>query len=387
MLHLPTVIGISLLLNVLISCLFFIAYRYKKQSYYLYLSGACAVFAVAEILASLRVVINSPFITHYLADLAIIAAPMLVVVGIAKISSKKLIDQQQVGTLFVISAITLLPIYTHSTGQLVTSLIIGGLFLYLAFGVLHLQSNATIHQKMLSACFLSHGFVMLYQAGLLASELYGFSGTVGSQTLNAILINHLILTTACSILLPFIMFAKDESKLQDLANRDSLSALLNRRGLFMKGEQLRKEAIQQKAPLSIIMIDIDHFKSVNDKYGHSIGDSAIQWISQHIKELFSDIGVCARIGGEEFAIILPEQTLVEAKESAEKLHESIRKYPLHCQNFNIHLSVSVGVSCSPNGVTPISELLQSADRRLYIAKESGRDKVVTQDEKSLLIQL
>lgn len=353
----------------------------------MYLASACGVFSVAEVLASLRVVIDSPFITHYLADLAIIAVPMLIIIGIEKISPSRRINQQQILALFTISAVTLIPIHSHPAGQLVTSLIIGSLFLYLAYSIQKLHSNAAIHQKILSACFISHGFIMLYQAVLLMLNIYGYSGPVSAQTLNTILINHLILTTACSFLLPFIMFAKDETKLQNLANQDPLSTLLNRRGLFMQGELLRKEAIKHTKPMSVIMIDIDHFKGVNDKYGHSIGDSAIQWISQHIKELFSDIGICARIGGEEFAIILPNHTLIDAKQNAEKLHESIRKYPLHCQNFNIHLSVSVGVSCSVDGSISISELLQSADRRLYIAKESGRDKVVTQDEKSLLIQL
>ena len=375
MLHLPTVIGISLLLNVLISCLFFIAYRYKKQSYYLYLSGACAVFAAAEILASLRVVINSPFITHYLADLAIIAAPMLVVVGIAKVSSKKLIDQQQVATLFVISAITLLPIYTHSTGQLVTSMIIGGLFLYLAFGVLHLQSNTTIHQKILSACFLSHGFVMLYQAGLLASELYGYSGPVEAQTLNAILINHLILTTACSVLLPFIMFAKDESELQDLANRDSLSALLNRRGFFMKGEQLREEAIQQKIPLSIIMIDIDHFKSVNDTHGHGCGDEALRHIADLLRKTLRETDTAGRYGGEEFAVTLLDTDKEGAFIFAERLRTLIENSSVHCDNKQIKMTVSIGFAGFDKAFTSHEKWIEAADKALYFSKENGRNQV------------
>ncbi|MGO2011472.1 GGDEF domain-containing protein [Pseudoalteromonas sp.] len=387
MLHLPTVIGISLLLNILISCFFFTAYHYKKQSYYLCFATACALFASAEILTSLRIVIDSPFITHYLASLAIIASPILVTTGIERISPSKKNAQQPMLALFGISAITLIPIYTHPAGQLVTSLIIGFLFLYSAYLIHKLQSNVAIHQKILTACFISHGFIMLYQGALLLLNIYGYTPPVSSQTLNTILINHLILTTVCSFLLPFIMFADDEAKLRDLANQDLLSTLLNRRGLFIKGEELRQEVIKHNKPISMIMVDIDYFKSVNDKYGHSIGDSAIQWISQHIKALFSDIGVCARIGGEEFAIILPNHTLIEAKQNAEKLHECIRKLPLHCQHFKIHLSISVGVSCSQDGTLSINELLKSADRCLYIAKKTGRDKVVIQDEKSLLIQL
>ncbi|MGO3444882.1 MAG: GGDEF domain-containing protein, partial [Pseudoalteromonas distincta] len=138
--------------------------------------------------------------------------------------------------------------------------------------------------------------------------------------------------------------------------------------------------------VSVILLDIDFFKRVNDQFGHETGDQAIKWISQHIKEQFLNVGISARIGGEEFAILLPDYSLSAAKNDAEQLRKNISIQPFYHDGQHISLSVSAGVSNAINGEATIKELLAYADKRLYLAKETGRDKVVTFDEKSLLMQ-
>ncbi|MGY8878844.1 MAG: GGDEF domain-containing protein, partial [Pseudoalteromonas sp.] len=96
--------------------------------------------------------------------------------------------------------------------------------------------------------------------------------------------------------------------------------------------------------VSVILLDIDFFKRVNDQFGHEAGDHAIKWISDFIKEQFLNVGISARIGGEEFAILLPDYTLSAAKSDAELLRKNISTQAFYHENQHIKLSVSAGVS-------------------------------------------
>ncbi|OUS68051.1 hypothetical protein B5G52_20570 [Pseudoalteromonas sp. A601] len=383
MLHLPTVIGISLLLNILISCFFLSVYFYKKQRCYLYFSLACGTFAVAEVLACLRLVIDQPFITHYLADLFIIASPLLAIIGLQKVSHKA----KPALPYFIIlatSALVLLPLYDLSGGQLLTTIIIATLFLYAATIVYKINTNAHLQQKILLACFSIHSLIMFIQAALLAAPLTSLTVSDFTQPLQVILINHLILATATAVVMPFVLFADLEAKLQRLVNRDSLTNLLNRRGFFINGDKISKELKSHKHAFSVVMIDIDHFKKVNDQYGHSTGDMAIKWIAQHILNQLNDNDIAARIGGEEFAILLPEQTLNQAKRTTQNICVAIRENTLKYKGNTLNLSVSAGVSCCDTHTCSIKRLLEFADKRLYIAKSQGRDQVVSTDQNQFL---
>ncbi len=378
MLHLPTVIGISLLLNLLICCFFLSVYCYKKQRCYLYFSVACGTFASAEVLACLRLFIDQPFITHYLADLFIIASPVSAIIGLREVSSTSKSSAPYFTTL-AISAILLLPLYDITGGQLLTSIIIASLFLHAASIVHKMNTNARLQQKILLYCFSIHSVIMFAQAVLIALPFLSASFNNFSQSLHVILINHLILATATAIILPFVLFADLEAKLQRLVNRDSLTSLLNRRGFFINGEKISRQVTSAHQDLSVVMIDIDFFKKVNDQYGHSTGDMAIKWIAQHILHNLTSNDIAARIGGEEFAILLPEQSLSQAQYTAQKICSAIRENTLKYKGHSLKLSVSAGVSCRDNQSHSIRALLELADKRLYVAKSQGRDQVVSAD--------
>lgn len=384
MLHLPTVIGISLLLNLLISCFFLSVYFHKKQPCYLYFSLACAAFVGAEVLACLRLVIDQPFITHYLADLFIITSPLLAIVGLKSVSGAEKALLMPYTSVLGISAIILLPLYSTTSGQLLTSLIIACLFLYAATLVFNMNTNAALQQKILLACFSIHSLIMFIQAALLAAPLITTAVYNFSQPLQVILINHLILATATAVVMPFVLFADLEAKLHRLVNRDTLTNLLNRRGFFINGDKISKKIKTHKHALSVVMIDIDYFKKVNDQYGHSTGDMAIKWIAQHILNQLNDNDIAARIGGEEFAILLPEQSISQAKQTTQNICIAIRENTLKYKGHTLNLSVSAGVSCCDTHSCSIKTLLDLADKRLYIAKSQGRDQVVSTDEIQLL---
>lgn len=162
------------------------------------------------------------------------------------------------------------------------------------------------------------------------------------------------------------------------ANTDGLTGLANRR-YFM--EVLRKElerSDRYNRPLSLIMIDLDHFKQVNDAYGHAAGDSVLKAAAAAMHRVSRDSDLPARIGGEELAIVLPETHLEGAAQVAERLRTLIaaeRHLSPHGTDFSV--TASFGVATHLGGDSRAEELLQQADEALYTSKEKGRDRVTT----------
>lgn len=160
------------------------------------------------------------------------------------------------------------------------------------------------------------------------------------------------------------------------ARTDSLSGLPNRRAFFELAEQELKRAKRYASPLSVIMLDIDHFKQVNDNYGHAAGDAVICQLALAIGEVLRDTDVAARIGGEEFALLLPETTLAGAKIVAERLRAHIAVPSMQVEQQELTITASFGVVAYCTEEDTVDDLLAAADRLLYEAKGAGRNCVV-----------
>lgn len=163
--------------------------------------------------------------------------------------------------------------------------------------------------------------------------------------------------------------------LQELAVRDSLTGLYNRRYLDETLEREVSRARREGNPLSLVMLDIDYFKRVNDTYGHQVGDEALRMLA---KTLLSDVrteDVACRYGGEEFLILLPNMPLETAIQRAEAWREAIEGLSVVLGNFHITFTISLGVAAYPeHGKTP-DDLTRCADQALYRAKHEGRNQV------------
>jgi diguanylate cyclase (GGDEF)-like protein len=166
--------------------------------------------------------------------------------------------------------------------------------------------------------------------------------------------------------------------MQTLATKDELTSVLNRRAFTNALEREFKRAHRHGAALSLVLIDIDHFKNVNDCYGHLAGDRILHEMAMVLKKTIREIDVLARYGGEEFVIILPETNLDEASITAQRIKETVRTWNFSGDHLPFRVTVSIGVShCPAPGINSPETLFHQADQALYIAKQSGRDRIVT----------
>ena len=180
------------------------------------------------------------------------------------------------------------------------------------------------------------------------------------------------LLTVCLILL-LVHTHRDRRHYQRLSGLDSLTGLNNHTRFFDTAHRMVQEAERNNTPLVLVMGDIDHFKQVNDAHGHLVGDEALRQVARILREVFGGRGDIGRIGGEEFAVCLPGETINETRQLLEELRRKIRQ-------------VDCGVDCQPLtmsfGLTPhqpgesLKRLRQRADEALYRAKNAGRDAVI-----------
>lgn len=167
-------------------------------------------------------------------------------------------------------------------------------------------------------------------------------------------------------------------ELENQACKDFLTDLPNRRHFFTLAEQELSHSHRYDKPLSILMMDIDFFKSINDNYGHKTGDLVLKKLAHVCLIILREVDVIGRIGGEEFAILLPETSRIYAIEAAERIRQALENANIVMDQHNVLLqfTVSIGVTTTNNLETTVDKLLQDADTALYQAKKSGRNKVV-----------
>lgn len=163
---------------------------------------------------------------------------------------------------------------------------------------------------------------------------------------------------------------------EELAIRDGLTGLYLRRYLWERISEETLRALRKNYPLSLLMIDIDHFKSYNDKFGHVAGDIVLKTMSKVLTEnLVSAGNIVSRYGGEEFAILLPNCSKQDAFILAEKLRKKIKEEKIILRKKPSQITVSIGVSGFPTDAKTRDDLILKADNALYQAKQLGRDKV------------
>ena len=166
-----------------------------------------------------------------------------------------------------------------------------------------------------------------------------------------------------------------EKQLYKLATQDSLTGLNNRRQfLDLAGREIKRSQRYQQ-PLTVMMLDLDHFKNINDRYGHDVGDQVIHHFASVLQTVLRASDLAGRLGGEEFAGLLPDTDLADALPVAERLRQQVENSALTINGQAVHYTVSIGLTALQPGDVAIDDLLRRADKLLYQAKDHGRNRV------------
>jgi len=168
------------------------------------------------------------------------------------------------------------------------------------------------------------------------------------------------------------------AELKYRATHDGLTGIYNRIFFQEKIEDEVRRSLRYGTPLSLMMIDIDHFKAINDTYGHQAGDACLSAVAALIRRLPRQVDTAARYGGEEFAVILPHTDIDQASHLAERIRQAVEAMSVPCGKHAIRLTISIGIGCLEAEEAPSPEaLIRAADQALYAAKEGGRNCVCT----------
>ena len=193
-------------------------------------------------------------------------------------------------------------------------------------------------------------------------------------------ISRLVLMLAATVLGTSVVLRVQ--RLLRLSTCDRMTGLFNR-GYF--DERVLEEvsrASRYNRPLTLVMIDIDHFKTFNDSHGHSAGDEALRILASIMRSSFRQSDIIARYGGEEFVVILPETDTTVASEKVEKLRQLIENTPIPVSGHGVveKLTISAGLACFPEDDPSATQILDAADRRLFAAKRQGRNRIVAKEQ-------
>ncbi|MBL4797680.1 MAG: diguanylate cyclase [Oleispira sp.] len=161
-----------------------------------------------------------------------------------------------------------------------------------------------------------------------------------------------------------------------LATTDSLTNAFNRRHFMEKARTEQKRCQREKSGYALLMLDLDSFKAINDNYGHACGDAVLIGIAEMIKVELRDYDLLGRIGGEEFAILLPNTIRTSAFSISERIRCSIENLKIESNGYSVSATVSIGVALDENSNKDLEEMFLIADKLLYHAKENGRNQVV-----------
>ena len=168
-----------------------------------------------------------------------------------------------------------------------------------------------------------------------------------------------------------------ELALIQLSRHDPLTGVANRRYFFERAEQEFLRARRYQHPLSVALLDIDHFKQINDQHGHAAGDEVLRHLSHHSRELLRDADLFARIGGEEFSILMPSTNVHGARKLTDRLRQVIADKEVDLDGHRLQVRFSAGVTQLRGEDQSIEDYLRRADEALYRAKQAGRNRVET----------
>lgn len=253
----------------------------------------------------------------------------------------------------------------------------GSAYLILAFMSHRLRSASRVVRAILAVSFALGGAIFIVRGVVAVVQPELMSQMLGGNIWQSLTMSASFLVVMCSSFGYLLLYKERADQLAArLATTDPLTGALNRRMLTDLGERALARSRRRRASMSVVMLDIDHFKNVNDRYGHAIGDGVLQSVVEVLQRELRAEDTLIRYGGEEFCLLMPEQTLDEARIVAERLRTAIASAELHIANQTLAVTLSAGVaSLASDDAGTLQSLLSAADQALYTAKGNGRNRV------------
>jgi diguanylate cyclase (GGDEF)-like protein len=169
-------------------------------------------------------------------------------------------------------------------------------------------------------------------------------------------------------------------RMETMATTDGLTGLTNHRTFQDRFRDLLERAARHGHKAAVMLCDVDHFKKVNDTYGHPVGDEVLRRVARVLMEVARKIDITARYGGEEFAVVLENLGIDQARQVGERMRQEVGKLAIETEKGSLSVTMSVGVAAFPEDAPDPAALIERADHALYHAKHSGRNRVVTYPE-------
>lgn len=214
----------------------------------------------------------------------------------------------------------------------------------------------------------------------IAAGMALLQGAGGDETYRSLYLHYNYITLPAgyittSMFIIFMLASDLSEQMKEIAIRDELTGLLNRRGFKESGRRAFSHARRNGTPLAVIMTDIDRFKYINDKYGHAAGDAALVHFSRLLEESRRGEDIVARVGGEEFALLLPGTELRDAMALADQLCDHVGATPMDMTSVGLPMTSSFGVASISVDDRTLDDMVRRADRALYRSKRAGRNQV------------
>lgn len=376
-LSLPIGIVMALAINLLIGIYFFALYKeQRKHQCYLYWACSCALFAVGIAVAVSAHSAGGMQALNAVACLLLFGAAYGLFCGLNAFeltrSSSRLFKKAQL--LFFVGALAIL--VASLFGQAVNAIAsacMAIMFLITEGFFYHRRSPYQTAYAALRAILLLHAFILFLQSAVIAVMLASGSDAGMLQLFDVTLLTHLVLTVATALLLPILHVSRQRRHWQKLACYDGLTGLLSRRTFIQRAYQSITDGNTEKHAL--LMVDIDHFKKINDRHGHQCGDEVLRQIAKTLKGSIRETDIIGRLGGEEFAILMPGLSAERAQDVANRMLQSVADSEICYEGHAIQATVSIGISASTDIFDTWDTLLENADKALYGAKRKGRNLV------------
>ena len=222
----------------------------------------------------------------------------------------------------------------------------------------------------------AHGSLFLLRTPLAAMLPWSPTSAVfDSVWLTVLSFEALLFTIAIAFILLAMAKERTEYRHKTAAMVDPLTGIANRRSFLHDASELMKRHSSNSSPMAVLLMDLDHFKSINDRFGHAIGDRVLQVFAQSTKDTIRASDLFGRLGGEEFAAVLCNVNRDQAVTLVEKIHKDFVEASAYIDGYPVGSTVSIGMVLHQDSTLDVPALLAQADQALYHAKERGRNRV------------